>query len=114
MSELFTVDLDSGSTQLIAATTDEFKEDLVHPVTKVYVYVGQENDAGWKAALSAAGLLPDLSPYLATGIDLMREWVPAGDPQGIVFGTDDEPDRLLDDAEAAVSKIVLKANAEAQ
>jgi hypothetical protein len=31
-----------------------------------------------------------------------------------VFGTDDQPDRLLDKAEAAVSKIVLKANAEAQ
>jgi hypothetical protein len=114
MSKLFTVDVDSGSTKLIDVTIDEFRDDLVHPITKVYVYVGQEKDAGWKAALSAAGLLPDLNPYLANGIDILREWVPTGDPTGIVFGTDDQPDRLLDKAEAAVSKIVLKANAEAQ
>ncbi len=41
-------------------------------------------------------MLPDLNPYLATGIDLLRE-----------------PDRLLDEAEASVFKIVHKANANA-
>ena len=46
-------------------------------------------------------------------MSLLRKWVPAGDPKGIVFGTDDQPDRLLDEAEAAVEKIVRKAIAEA-
>ena len=113
MSQLFTVDVQSGSTTLVPVTADVFKNDLVNPIIKVYVYIGQESDAGWKVALLAAGMLPDLNPYLATEIDILRDWVPVGNPKGIVFGTDDAPDRLLDEAEAAVSKIVQKANAEA-
>ncbi len=113
MSELITVDVASGSTDLIPASLDELKKDLIQPVTKVYVYIGQASDPGWDAALLTAGMLPDLNPYLATGIDLLREWVPAGEPKGIVFGTEDKPDRLLDEAEASVFKIVHKANANA-
>jgi len=113
MSQLFTVDVPSGSPKLIPVTIEQFKEDLVHPITKAYVYVGKESDPGWSAALATAGMLPDLNPYLATGHDILRDWIPVGTPSGIVFGTDDKPDKLLDQAEAAVFKIVLKANAEA-
>jgi hypothetical protein len=113
MTQFFTVDAQSDSTKLIPVTPEELKADLVHPITKVYVYVGQEKDPGWEAALLTASILPDLNPYLATGINGLREWVPVGSPKGIVFGTDDKPDRLLDDAEAAIFKIVHKANLEA-
>lgn len=111
--QLFTVDVESGSTKLIPITPEEFRADLVHPISKVYVYIGQEQDPGWDAALGTAGALAALHPYLATGIGAVRPWVPVGDPRGIVFGTDDQPDRLLDAGEAAVFKIVLAANAQA-
>lgn len=111
--KLFTVDVESGSTKLIPVTLDEFRADLMHPISKVYVYVGNEQDAGWDAALATAGTLAALHPYLATDIGSMRAWVPGGEPRGVVFGTDDQPDRLLDAGEAAVFKIVLNANAEA-
>ena len=110
---LHTIDLDSGSDALIPATPDELKADLQHPIVRVYVYIGQKSDRGWAAALLAAGFLAALKPYLADNIDDVRQWVPAGNPKGIVFGTDDVPDRLLDDGEAAVQKIVQQANAAA-
>src|SRR2546425_3226848 len=110
MSQLFTVDVQSGSTTLVPVTTDAFKNDLVNPIIKVYVYIGQESDAGWKVALLAAGMLPDFNPYLATGIDILRDWVAGGNPKSIVFGTDDAPARLFDEADKARSKNVQKTN----
>jgi hypothetical protein len=113
MNTLHTVDPKSGSDRLIEATVQDLERDLVHPIIRVYVYVGQEADAGWEAALTACGWLAGVKPYLAEDIALVRKWVPAGSPKGIVFGTDDQPDTLLDEAEAAIEKIVRKANAEA-
>jgi hypothetical protein len=113
MGQLFTVDSGNDSKELVPVTLDAFRADLANQTTRVYVYVGQETDPGWKAALSVAGLLADLNPYLATDIALLREWVPGGNPRGIVFGTADKPNRLLDATEAAASKTVHQANSEA-
>ena len=113
MEKLFTVDLVSGSDKLIPATPAELEADLVHPITRVYVFVGKESDPGWEAALLACGFLAEVKPYLASNISLLRKWVPAGNPRGIVFGTDDKPDALLDEAEASVEKIVRNAIADA-
>ena len=109
-NQLFTVDVAAQDGTLIPVTEAEFETDLVHPVTRVYVYVGQELDRGWRIAKSVAGEMSDLHPYLALSIDVMRKWVPDGDPDGIVFGTDHEPDRLLDAGEVVISKIVRLAN----
>ena len=113
MKKLFTVDLASGSEKLIPATPADLEADLVNPVTRVYVYVGKEEDPGWEAALLACGFLAGVKPYLAPDISLLRKWVPAGNPRGIVFGTDEKPEVLLDEAEASVEKIVRNANADA-
>jgi hypothetical protein len=114
MSQLFTVDPNGTSTKLIPVQMADFENDLQSPVIKVYVYVGKEKDPGWSAALQASGWLINLHPYLADDMSLLRKWVPVGDPAGIVFGSDNIPDTLLDRAEASISKIVYNANAGAQ
>ena len=113
MSTLQTIDPAGTSEDLIPATPAGLEADLVDPVVRVYVYVGKAADPGWDAALTACGWLVGVRPYLASDISLLRKWVPTGNPSGIVFGSDDQPDRLLTDAEAAVEKIVRAANKEA-
>jgi hypothetical protein len=113
MGELFTVDVEAADEKLIPASKEQLENDLHDRLKKVYVYVGQRSDSGWSIALTVAGLLPDLQPYLATNIDILRDWVPNGNPRGVVFGTDDKPDRVLNEQEATDRKTVHKANAEA-
>ncbi len=77
------------------------------------IQVLESADPGWDAALTACGWLAGVKPYLASDVTLLRKWVPAGEPKGVVFGTDSQPDRLLNEAEASVEKTVRKAIAEA-
>ncbi|MBI3879801.1 MAG: hypothetical protein HY301_07015 [Verrucomicrobia bacterium] len=114
MSTLQTVDLASGSEDLIDATLADLESDLIKPVVRVYVYVGTKDDPGWDAALTASGWLVDVKPYLASDISLLRKWVGVGDPKGIVFRKGDKPCILLDATEAAAEKTVRTAIANAK
>ena len=110
---LHTVDLESGSDALVPATIEELEADLRDAEQAVYVYVGKETDVGWECGVLAGGFLVGVKVYLADNIDLLRKWVPAGNPKGIVFGTKDVPHKLLDEAEAAVQGTVQRAIADA-
>lgn len=113
MSDLAKLDLAHGAKQVKPSSLDELRADLVHPIIRVYVFVGREDEPGWKAGVLACGLLVGINVYLANEMSVLREWVPAGEAKGIVFGTDDQPDRLLNEAEASVTDIVMDANAAA-
>jgi hypothetical protein len=100
--------------QVVAATPDQLRADLDHPVIGVYVYVGKATDPGGKAAARAGGLLqPEYNIYFASSMDDLREWVPAGQAGGIVFGRDAQPDALLTEAEASITDVVVDALMEA-
>lgn len=104
----------NGSTEVKSATLKQLREDLVQPIIGVYVFVGKETEPGWKTGKRACGQLqPEYNLYLAESMDDIREWVPAGTAKGIVFGRDDQPDRLLNEAESSVTDIVVDALLEA-
>lgn len=103
-----------GEDQLTGSTLDQLRADLLHTVIRVYVFVGTEAEKGWKVGVIACGLRqPEYNIYLVDSMAQIGEWVPAGKTKGVVFGTDDQPDRLLDEAEVSVLDIVQDALEEA-
>ena len=104
----------SGSTDMEEATLKQLRDDLVHPVIEVYVFIGKATEPGWKTGKRACGQLqPACNLYLASSMEDIREWVPAGTAKGVVFGKDPQPDRLLNEAESSVTDIVVDALLEA-
>ena len=76
--------------------------------------MGKDTEPGWKTAIRAGGLLqPQYNIYFTGTMDDLREWVPAGDAKGVVFGRAAQPNRLLTEAEASVTDTVVDALTEA-
>ncbi len=108
------INYSSGSTDVEAATLKQLRDDLSHPIIEVYVFIGKATEPGWKTGKRACGQLqPAVNLYLATSMKDVREWVPAGSAKGVVFGKDEQPDRLLNEAESSVTDIVVDALLEA-
>ena len=90
-------------------TANDIRGPLNDPTFTVYLYIGEESDDGWDTAVLAFGLLPRLRIYLVKDVSLIGEFVGQKRPKGVVFGYDDKPMRLLNQAEAEDAKTVLRA-----
>jgi len=95
-------------------TTEDIRNALRDPTCSVYLCVGMESDQGWENAELVFGLLSRLRIYLVEDRAVVKEWVGAQNPSGIVFGWTETPVRLLTQEEANDLNIVLKAITEAR
>jgi hypothetical protein len=95
------------------ATLADLEADLARPRRSVYVYFGNDTDAGWAAARSAVGRLAWCMTYLVSDREALGarlpDWVGAKRPKGIVFGRGVVPHRLLSKEEAEDSLVVVEA-----
>jgi len=91
----------------IIQSVDAFKRDLKNTTFAVYVYIGAEEDKGWKVAQVAEGLVPQLRVYRADDRSKVDEWLKDKKNRGIIFGVDDEPKRELNAQETEDLVIVL-------
>jgi hypothetical protein len=90
-------------------TTDDIEQDLQNPTFAVYLYIGDETDAGWENAQIAFGLIPRLRIYLIKDISAIQQWIGKKRPTGVVFGFDDKVFQFLNQDDADDLKTVVKA-----
>jgi hypothetical protein len=79
----------------IIQSADAFLQDLQNTSFAVYVYIGGEDDKGWKVAEVVEGLLPRLRVYRAPDRSLVAPWLAGKKNRGVIFGVDDKPKREL-------------------
>jgi hypothetical protein len=90
-------------------TTQDIENDLTNPTFAVYLYVGNAGDPGWENAEIAFGLIPRVRIFLIKDITAIAKWIGTERPAGVVFGWGDKVFQLLNKAEAADLKTVVKA-----
>lgn len=90
-------------------TASDIRGPLGDTTFSVYLYIGNEEDKGWKYARLVFGLMAQLRIYLVKDIALIQEWVGSEKPSGVVFGWDDKVARLLRKDEAEDLETVLDA-----
>jgi hypothetical protein len=89
-------------------TVTDLDTAFQNPTFSTYIFVGDENDAGWDNAQIAFGLIPRLRIYRAERDNLLRPaWLNAGHPRGIVFDWHGNPVRFLTASEARDLKVVI-------
>lgn len=85
---------------------------LADPRCTVYLYVGKEDDAGWRHALVAHDIFTQLDVFLIHETEMVSEWeadLEEGDRCGIVFGFGPSVKKILSASEARDRDKVLAA-----
>jgi hypothetical protein len=99
-------------------TLDELNTALDNPHFSTYVYIGAENDKGWKMALAIFKLLPALRIYRvasSSAATIRQTFNVPNTHVGVVFGWDREVKETLTKAKStdffAVSSAITNARA---
>lgn len=86
--------LDPGATAF-RIDPARLKQALQDELIAVYVYIGRDQDPGWRVAQAACGLFALTAPCLASDWKVVLPWVPGKPQHGVVFGFDEKPDAVL-------------------
>ena len=88
------------SESLPPLTVNDLKNYLCNPAFSVYVFVGSEEDKGWKVAEAIHGLLPAHRIYRTADRSLVQELFGDHTEPALVYGWTEEPRFYLTQVEA--------------
>lgn len=94
--------------------TVRLEQDLQDDLFVAYVYIGGEDDEGWRVARVATGLLVQLNIYRFDDHTLLKKWIGTKRPRAIVFGWSDKVHALLDKTQADDLETVVTTIQQAQ